>query len=359
MKRKLAKGAFILSMAGLLAICAVAARPLLLPHAASEPSAASQPAGMPPAAAVGMPHYLASAPMARVRGILEPWRVGIQAGHWKISELPDEQHRLRGDTGAQWKGLTEVAVNLEIAARVQKQLQSAGVTVDLLPATVPAGYDADAFVAIHADDGGGTNESGWKIASPWRSSVASRKLRDAIALSYGSASGLPEDRYGVSYNMLGYYAFAWTRYGHAVAPTTPSAIIETGFLTSPTDRQLIVDDPERAARGISMGILAFLGELSRLPLEALAPISYPPMEVAADNAALYYFPDSSERIRGRLPAGTRVRIMDEANGWAQLVVWGNFRLFGWMSNSSLKPLEAGSEVMGYAPGRRLTATPLF
>ena len=201
---------------------------------------------------------LAAAPLSleRVRGVTEPWRVGIQAGHWKISELPDEQHRLRGDTGAQWGRLTEAAVNLEIATRVQKQLQDAGVTVDLLPATVPPGYDADAFVAIHADDGGGVDPSGWKVATPWRSSVASRRLRDDIAQSYGRASGLPEDRYGISYNMRGYYAFSWTRYEHAVAATTPSAIIETGFLTSATDRQLIVNDPERAARGISGGILA-------------------------------------------------------------------------------------------------------
>jgi hypothetical protein len=51
---------------------------------------------------------------------------------------------------------------------VQKQLQDAGVTVDLLPATVPPGYDADAFVAIHADDGGGADPGGWKISTVLR-----------------------------------------------------------------------------------------------------------------------------------------------------------------------------------------------
>lgn len=28
---------------------------------------------------------------------------------------------------------------------------------------------------------------------------------------------------------MSYYAFSWTRYEHAAAPTTPAAIIETGF----------------------------------------------------------------------------------------------------------------------------------
>jgi hypothetical protein len=278
-------------------------------------------------------------PVARTRGITAPWHVGIQAGHWQIDQLPDEQYRLRGDTGAQWHALTETAVNLEIAHRVVRLLQDAGITADLLPALVPAGYDADAFVAIHADDGAGTEASGWKTSTPWRASEASRRLRNDIAHSYGPASGLPEDRYGVSYNMRGYYAFSWYRYEHALAPSTPAVIIETGFLTSAADRALIADDPERAARGISDGVIAFLAELAKLPDTALAPVMYPPREVAADNAALRYFPDPAERVRTRLAAGTRVRPVDEENGWTELIVWGNYRVFGWMKDTDLGPAD--------------------
>jgi N-acetylmuramoyl-L-alanine amidase len=225
-----------------------------------------------------------------------------------------------------------------IARRVVRQLQDVGVTADLLPALVPAGYSADAFVAIHADDGADTEASGWKISTPWRSSEASRRLREDIARTYGQASGLREDRYGVSYNMRGYYAFGWYRYEHAVAPTTPAVIIETGFLTSSADRAVIVDDAERAARGISTGIIVFLSELARLPDEALVPVAYPPTEVAADNAALRYFPDLAERVRTRLAAGTRVRPVNQENGWTELIVWGNYRVFGWMKDSDLAPL---------------------
>jgi hypothetical protein len=275
-------------------------------------------------------------PVARPRGVLAPWHVGIQAGHWQIDQLPDEQYRLRGDTGAQWRNLTEAGVNMGIARRVVRQLRDAGVIADLLPALVPPGYEADAFVAIHADDGADTVTSGWKISTPWRSSEASRRLREDIARTYGQASGLPEDRYGVSYNMRGYYAFGWYRYEHAVAPTTPAVIIETGFLTSAADRAVIVDDAERAARGISTGIIVFLSELPELPDEALVPIAYPPMEVAADNAALRYFPDPAERVRARLAAGTRVRPVNEENGWTELIVWGNYRVFGWMKDSELR-----------------------
>lgn len=284
----------------------------------------------------GLPAYLAQPPMDRVRGVLSPWRVGIQAGHWKIDELPLEQIRLRNDTGAQWGSLTEAEVNLAIARRVALQLQEAGVVVDLLPATVPPGYDADAFVAIHADDGGGTREAGWKVASPWRSSEASRKLRDSVASAYELTTGLPSDRYGVSYNMRGYYAFSWTRFSHAIAPTTPAAIIETGFLTSAPDRRIIVEDPDRAARGISLGIIMFLAQRASLRPYALVPLRYPPMTVAAEKAAVRFFPSEGERVAARLPAGTLVRPMNEENGWVELVVWGNYRIFGWMRKSDLK-----------------------
>ena len=85
--------------------------------------------------------------------------------------------------------------------------------------------------------------------------------------------------------------------------------------------------------------MAFLGELAALPDEALVPLAYPPLEVAADNAALRYFPDPAERIRTHLATGTRVRPMREENGWTELIVWGNYRVFGWMRDSDLEPLS--------------------
>jgi len=289
----------------------------------------------------GLPVFLAPPPIERLRGLLTPWRVGIQAGHWKIDELPAEQVRLRGDTGAQWGALREADVNLAIARQVAVQLEKAGIIVDLLPATVPLEYDADAFVAIHADDGGGSREAGWKVASPWRSSEASRRLRDSVAYAYALTTGLPSDRYGVSFNMRGYYAFSWTRFFHAVAPSTPAAIIETGFLTSASDRRIIVDDPDRAARGISLGIIMFLSQRAAMRPDALVPLRYAPMTVTTEQAALRYFPEEGERVSARLPAGTWVRPMNEENGWVELVVWGNFRVFGWMKKTDLQEVQSG------------------
>ncbi len=281
------------------------------------------------------PQYAAPLPRPSLRGVSLPWRVGIQAGHWKVEELPDEEYRLRGDTGAQWGSVREVDVNLRIAHSVASQLEAAGIQVDLLPATVPSSYDGDAFVAIHADYGG-RDLSGFKVSTPWRASRASKVLSDSVAETYGQVTGLPVDRYGISYNMRGYYAFSYYRFEHAVAPSTPCMIIETGFLTSASDRQVIVDNPDLAARGIAEGIITYLGERSTMKATDLVPLVYAPLEVATDQAALRYYPQDGERVMGRLAAGTLVRVFDEQDGWAELMVFGHFRLQGWMRLSDLR-----------------------
>jgi N-acetylmuramoyl-L-alanine amidase len=290
--------------------------------------------------AAGEPDYLTPPPFGADRRLLGPWRIGIQAGHVNIDQLPDELWRLRTDSGASYRGMREVDVNLQIARRVARDLVRAGVVVDLLPATVPPGYEADAFVAIHAD-GGGQRERGFKVSAPWRASEASRLLAEAIERTYGVLSGIPEDRYGVTYNMRGYYAFSWYRFEHAVAPTTQCAIIETGYLTSAADRRIIVDDPEASAQAISDGIIQFLGERPGLSPGSLVARAYTPMIVSADRAALRFFPDKKERISAVLPWGTVVRPICVANDWVELIVWGNFRIFGWMRRADLQPAVGG------------------
>lgn len=130
-----------------------------------------------------------------------PPRVGLQIGHLRSNELPAELAHLRTSTGTYWQNIREVEVNEAIAIRVRDILVAAGVEVDLLPATVPPSYDADAFVAIHAD-GSTAGTRGWKVATPWRTSAASRALMEAVASTYGVITGLPEDRHGISINMM-------------------------------------------------------------------------------------------------------------------------------------------------------------
>ena len=60
-----------------------------------------------------------------------PRRVGIQAGHWKMAEVPDEMARLAGQTGTSAAGFVEWQVNLDIAGRVATRLRSEFIDVDI------------------------------------------------------------------------------------------------------------------------------------------------------------------------------------------------------------------------------------
>jgi len=192
-----------------------------------------------------------------------PRRVAIQAGHWKSDEAPDELRRLIPQTGAAWEGVTEVEINLDIAQRVSVILNSKGIAVDVLPTTIPVGYVADAFVALHADSDGVGENSGFKMAHGARRGPYEDALLNDIKDAYGAATGLDYDARHVTRNMTGYFGFSWTRFQHAVAPHTPAVILEMGYVSSDDDRALMLDRADLVANSIADGIMKFLTDTPR------------------------------------------------------------------------------------------------
>lgn len=192
-----------------------------------------------------------------------PRRVAIQAGHWKSDEAPDELRRLIPQTGAEWEGVTEVEINLDIAQRVSVILNSKGIAVDLLPTTIPVGYVADAFVALHGDSDGVGVASGFKMAHGTRRGPHEDALLNDIKDAYGAATGLDYDATRISRNMTGYFAFNWSRFQHAVAAHTPAVILEMGFVSNDNDRALMLDRADVVADAIATGVIKFLDETPR------------------------------------------------------------------------------------------------
>lgn len=185
-----------------------------------------------------------------------PVRIALQAGHWRANEAPRELSGLR-DNGTAWQGTAEWEVNLAIARRAGAMLEEIGYEVDILPAVVPPAYRAHLFIAIHADGADDPAANGFRVAAPRRD--ATGRASQVVALlqeSYGAATGL-RNLPVATRRMENYYAFNSRRYEHALHPMTIGVIIETGFLTSASDRQVIVNDPERSARGIVEAVLAF------------------------------------------------------------------------------------------------------
>jgi N-acetylmuramoyl-L-alanine amidase len=168
--------------------------------------------------------------------------IGIVAGH------------SGNDSGAVCPdGLTEAQVNRAVAEAVARSLRRRGATVDLLQEFDPllSGYQADAFVSIHADSCE-VDRSGYKVASLEGGSDASQRLTDCLWERYNAATSLEPDPNTITYDMSRYHAFG------EISPQTPAAIIEIGFLKA--DRQIIADRPERAAQGIVAGLECFLEE---------------------------------------------------------------------------------------------------
>jgi N-acetylmuramoyl-L-alanine amidase len=192
-----------------------------------------------------------------------PRRVAIQAGHWKSDEAPDELRRLIPQTGAEWEGITEVEINLDVAQRLGVILNSKGIAVDILPTTIPLGYVADAFVALHADSDGTGENSGFKMAHGARRGPYEDALLNDIRNAFGAATGLDYDATHVSRNMTGYYPFSWSRFQHALAAHTPAVILEMGYVSNDDDRALMLDKPDLLASAIADGVMKFLNETPR------------------------------------------------------------------------------------------------
>jgi hypothetical protein len=186
-------------------------------------------------------------------------KVGLQVGHWKNRELPEELVKLRQNDGARIPGIKEWEVNYKIASFTAIKLLEHGIEVDILPATVPPNYTADLFLSIHADQHPTKDLSGYKFASPWHNK---NKIGDSLVKileeEYGKATGMKKDENNITLGMTRYYAFNYQRYVHSINPKTPAAIAEVGFLPNKDDQKIILDQPELAAEGLAKGVIKFL-----------------------------------------------------------------------------------------------------
>ncbi len=265
-------------------------------------------------------------------------RVGLQVGHWRIEEHPDEQARLRRFSGAYYRGYDEWELNIIIAELARDQLEAAGVTVDLLPATVPIDYRADAFVSIHVDGVTGEQAAtrrGWKVATPFRASAAAELLAEALSHSYPAATGLPADPQGPSYDMRAYYAFAAYRYWHSIDPTTPAVIIECGFMTHPADRAILFEASDRVAQGIADGVLAYLAAHHPADTALRAPQGPAMLRPVADGTAMHARADADSAILLRLAANQRLVPVAHAGAWQLVFTHGGSWELGWIATNEL------------------------
>jgi len=173
---------------------------------------------------------------------VSPPKIGIVVGHWQ------------SDVGAVCPdGLTEVDINRDIAERVVSALNKAGYEAEILAEFGPElnGYQAGALVSIHTDSCNVPEATGFKVARVSSSMVPEQEDRLVACLSerYGQATGLPFHENSITFDMTEYHAF------FEIAPETPAAIIEIGFMDA--DRRLLTRRQDRVASGIVDGVECF------------------------------------------------------------------------------------------------------
>jgi len=177
----------------------------------------------------------------------KPVRIGIVSGHWGNGN----------DSGAVCPdGTNEHDVNLKIASLVRQKLEAQNYNVDLLQEFDPRldGYIAALLLSIHSDtcDVIDAQATGFKLAASTYSLDKNLTTRLSACLydRYANVTGLPYRSGNITVNMTDYHAFT------AIDPSTPAAIIETGFLN--LDHDLLVNHPDVVADGIVAGVLCFV-----------------------------------------------------------------------------------------------------
>lgn len=227
-----------LSLASYLAYVLVRDTPVLSGAGQSQPIAS--PSTAPPSPTPS----LTPAPEPTPTPTPGPPKIGVVAGHWQ------------NDSGAICEdGLQEVEINLDVARRVVALLRRAGYDAEVLAEFAPQlnGYQAAAFVAIHSDSCLNIPEAtGFKVARVTNSAVPYEEdyLVACLWSEYGRATGLAPHAGSITPDMRQYHAF------RRIAPETPGAIIELGFMHH--DRTLLTKHADKAAAGVTSGIRCFV-----------------------------------------------------------------------------------------------------
>ena len=184
-------------------------------------------------------------------------RIGIVAGH---SGNDSGAVCLDGNGNVT---LTEVDVNLKIAALVQEQLTQRGYQVDLLREydTRLNGYRALAIVSIHNDSCEYINDqaTGFKVAAALNTYDVNRanRLTACLVDRYQRITQMNFHAGSITSDMREYHSF------REVDPNTVAAIIETGFLN--LDREILTKQSDLVAQGVAEGILCFANNENIVP----------------------------------------------------------------------------------------------
>lgn len=148
--------------------------------------------------------------------------------------------------------VTEAAIVAAITERVASQLRRGGAYVTVLDEFDSRldGLQADLLVSLHADSC--IDANGYKFATSSSQALAPQvhtNLSSCFDEHYAETTGLASHPNTITHNMTDYHAF------RKIEAQTPALILEVGFIGG--DQTLLVEEPDRVARGITASIRCF------------------------------------------------------------------------------------------------------
>ncbi len=212
------------------------------------PLSTPSPSGLLPSATPTPIPTVTATPLPTLTPTAVPRTIALIAGH------------RNNDSGAicesgPYAGLWEVHVTTDVAERLARLLTAKGYNVldlDEYDARLP-GLQAAVMLSLHADscvDWEGA--TGYKSARADASAIPDIEDRLVACLDehYSRATRLPQHPGSITHNMTAYHAF------RQVAPTTPAAILELGFLYH--DHEVLTQKQDVMAEALLLGIECFL-----------------------------------------------------------------------------------------------------
>jgi N-acetylmuramoyl-L-alanine amidase len=172
-------------------------------------------------------------------------RIGIQIGHYKHNEgftCPD--------------GIREVDINYVIANKISLLLGASQIAVDVLNEydLNLINYKADALISIHTRSctDASAAASGFTIGTSISAKETDKtnNLAACLAEQYSQNTGLAFNYQVIPDNQVNSHTFL------DINSQTPAVQIETGSLVA--DRTILLEGSDRAANGITAGILCYL-----------------------------------------------------------------------------------------------------